>query len=226
MIIEVDWPIDFSAVKWINTPGKRSKRRKEVNSVHTGEHAGWKRWLTSRAPTCNQGSWFSWWVIVSISANSNTVTFFFFHSRSVSIFVSLSCLLPVASHCRNFIAHRKSNSDVRQSPVRCRGAGEIRWKKSQRYFSSFLHLISPRFCLGFFPSSAVQLRIGQQTRYDFMQSRFFHQRRMPQLPRNIARVTRNLHNATSTLHRCAGTLSLCASYRFISRIIGLSESAH
>lgn len=46
-------------------------------TAYTGEHGGWKRWLTSRAPTCNQGSWFSWWVIVSISTNFNTVTVFY-----------------------------------------------------------------------------------------------------------------------------------------------------
>lgn len=46
-------------------------------TAYTGEHGGWKRWLTSRAPTCNQGSWFSWWVIVSISTNFNTITVFY-----------------------------------------------------------------------------------------------------------------------------------------------------
>lgn len=68
VIIEVDRPIDFSAVKWINIPGKRLKTEKgseHAGRVHRRANGGWKRWLTSRAPTCNQGSWFSWWVIIS-----------------------------------------------------------------------------------------------------------------------------------------------------------------
>ena len=33
------------------------------NKLTFTRRGGWKRWLTSGAPTCNQGSWFSWWVI-------------------------------------------------------------------------------------------------------------------------------------------------------------------
>lgn len=131
MIIEVDWPIDFSAVKWINIPGKRSKREK--GSEPHGEHGGWKRWLTSRAPTCNQGSWFSWWVIVSISINSNTVIclyiFFFFRFLLFCVIFLLSDVFFL------------SIQGLRQHK-------EICCEKSHPNVSViFLHLISPRFYL-------------------------------------------------------------------------------
>ena len=104
------WSELISQEKGLKTE-KGSEYKQRVHGRATG---GWKRWLTSRAPTCNQGSWFSWWV---------TVIYLFLTNFNTAFTPSLS---PLSSSFYLFLA---------VLPDRCAFVGET--NRDEKKFSFF-----------------------------------------------------------------------------------------